>query len=136
MPLLLHCLDIIRVNSYVLYNETAYLHPAVDNNDIDSHKQFLIKFINSLICCAKKEDTKYSVTRQATPVGEVEPVIHLDRTRQLPFSRIDPSLDIYDHVRFQTGDHSLIPHTQRKFKYCQYLHLVAKVKKEPLPIEI
>ena len=114
MPLLLHCLDIIRVNSYVLHKETSYLHPAVNDDLIKTHKEFLIKFINSLIRCAKKEDTKHSVTRQATLVGEVEPVIHLDYTRQLSFSRIDPSLDIYDHVRFQTGDHSLIPHTHNK----------------------
>ena len=97
----------------MLYKETSYLHPAVNDDIIKTHKEYLIEFINSLIRCAKKEDTKYSVTRQATPVGEVEPVIHLDRTRQLPFSRIDPSLDIYDHVRFQTGDHSLIPHTMK-----------------------
>ena len=32
---------------------------------------------------AKNEDTKYSVTRQATPVGEVEPVISLSQTQQL-----------------------------------------------------
>ena len=80
MPLLLHSLDIIRVNSYVLYKETSYLHPTVDNDDIDSHKQFLIEFVNSFICRAKNEGTIYPVTRQATPVGEVEPVIHLDRT--------------------------------------------------------
>ena len=81
MSLLLHCLYIIWVNSYVLYNETAYLHIAVDNDDIDSHKQFLIKFINSFIGRAKKKDTKHSVTRQATPVGVMVPIIHLDRTR-------------------------------------------------------
>ena len=98
-----------------------YLHPAVNNDNIDSHKQFLIKFINSLIRYAKKEDTKHSVTRQATPVGKVEPVMYLDRTRQLRFSRFDPSLDIYDRVRFQTGDHSLITqthtHTHTHFLY-------------------
>ena len=49
MPLLLHCLDIIQVNSYVLYNETSYLHPLVENDEIDSHKRFLIEFVNSLI---------------------------------------------------------------------------------------
>ena len=62
-----------------LYKETAWLHPAVNNDDINSHKQFLIEFVNSLILRAKKEDKKHSVTRQATPVEEVEPVIHLDR---------------------------------------------------------
>ena len=92
MPLLLHCLDIIRVNSYVLYKETSYLHPAVDDDEIDSHKQFLIEFVNSLICRAKKENRTAPVAQQATPVGEVEPVIHLDQTSTLNFSRTNPSL--------------------------------------------
>ena len=35
MPLLLHSADIIRVNSYNLYKEIAYLHPAVNNDDIN-----------------------------------------------------------------------------------------------------
>ena len=80
MSLFLHGADIIQVNSYILYKETAWLHPAVNNNDINSHKQFLIQFINSCIHCAKNKDTKHLITRQATPVGEVEPLIHLDRT--------------------------------------------------------
>ena len=121
------------MNSYVLYKETAYLHPAVNNDEMDNHKEFLIEFINTLICRAQKEDRKQPVTRQATPVGEVEPVIHFNRTRQLRFSRTKPSLSIFDHVRFLPGDHKLIPHKQRECKYCQYLHCVATVKKEPLP---
>ena len=132
MPLLLHCLDIIRVNSYVLYKETSYLHPAVNDDEIDSHKQFLIEFVNSLIRRAKLENRTAPVTRQATPVGEVEPVIHLDRTTQLLFSRNKPSLKTFDHIRFLPGEHKLIPHKQRVCKYCQYLVTVARVKKEHL----
>ena len=98
----------------------------MNDNDIKTHNEFLIQFINSLICRAKNEDTKHSVTRQATPVGEVEPIIHLDRTRQLRFSRTDPSLETFDQ-------HKSIPRKQRKCKYCQYLVAVARVKKEPLP---
>ena len=30
----------------------------------------------------------------------------------------------------------MIPQKQRRCKYCQYLHLVAKVMNEPTPIEI
>ena len=78
MPLLLHCLDIIQVNSYILNKETFYLHPLVENEEVDSHKQFLIEFVNSFICQAKQENRTAPVTQQATPVGEVEPVIHLD----------------------------------------------------------
>ena len=121
------------MNSYVLYKETSYLHRAVNNDDIDSHKEFLIEFIISLICCACNENAKHSVSRQATPVCEVEPVMHLDRTQQHRFSRTDPSLSSLNHLRFQSGNHRLIPHAQRKCKYCQYLHCVATMKKEPLP---
>ena len=135
MPLLLHSLDIILVNSYVLYKETTYLHPAVDNDDIDGHKQFLIEFINSLICCAKNEDTKHSVTQQETPVGEAEPVIHLVPTQQLCFSTTQPSLETFNHFHFLPGKYKLTPHKQTKYKYCQYLVAVARVKKELLPKE-
>ena len=120
----------------MLYKETSYLHPAVNDDEIDSHKQFLIEFTNSLIRRAKLEDKNAPVTRQATPVGTVEPVIHLDRTSQLHFSRTKPSLKTFDHVCFLDGDHTLIPHKQRVCKYCQYLAAVARVKKEPLPVVI
>ena len=83
---------------YVLYKKISYLHRAMNNDDINTHKEFLIQFINSLILCACNEDTEHSVTRQATPIGEVEPVIHLDRTRQLCFSRTYPSLETFDHI--------------------------------------
>ena len=133
MPLSLHCLDIIQVNSYVLYKETSYLHPLVDNEEIDSHKQFFIKFVNSLICRAKLENRTAPVTRQATPVGRVKPVIHLDKTKTKNYSRTKPSLKTFDDVQFLPGNHQLIRHTQQKCKYCQYLVAVARVNKEPLP---
>ena len=135
MPLLLHCLDSIQVNAYVVYKEISYLHRAVNNDDMNTHKEFLIQFINSLILCACNEGTKHSVTRQATPVGEVQPVIYFDRIQQLRFSRTDPSLETFDHVQFLPGGHKLIPHKQRKYKYCQYLVAVARVNKEPFPEE-
>ena len=43
---------------YVLYKETAYSHPTMNNDDIKTHKEFLIEFINSLILLAKKKITK------------------------------------------------------------------------------
>ena len=119
----------------MLYKETSYLHRAVNNDDINTHKEFLIQFINSLILRACNEDTKHSVTRRAVQVGGVQPVIHLGQTRQLRFSRTDPSLSTFDHVRLLPGEHKLIPHKQRKYKYCQYLVAVARVNKEPRPEE-
>ena len=95
MPLLLHSLDVIRFNSYVLYKETAYDHPDV-NDGINSHKQFFIAFINSRIHCAQDEElVQPSDTRTATPL---DPAIHLNKTGQLRFSRNDPSLSVFDHL--------------------------------------
>ena len=79
---------------------TTTAHPQVNDDDIKTHNKFLIQFINSLIYRAKKEDKNYSVTRQATSVGEVESVVHFDRTRQLSFSRTQQALETFDHVRF------------------------------------
>ena len=42
MLLLLHSLNIIQVNSYVLYKETSYLHHAVNKDDINTHNKYLI----------------------------------------------------------------------------------------------
>ena len=64
----------------------------------------------------------------------MELVTYLDRTTQLLFSRNKPSLKTFDHVRLLHGEHKLIPQKQRACKYCQYLVVVAKVKKEPLPV--
>ena len=105
MPLFLHGVDIIRVNSYVLYKETAYRHSEVNNDDINNHKLFLIAFINSLICHSMNENTVKLATQKSTPVN---PVIHLDRTDQLWFSRKDPLLSIFDHLQFLPGTHDLI----------------------------
>ena len=133
MPLFLHGSNIIRVNSYVLYKETAYDHPDV-NDDINSHKQFLIAFINSLIHCAQDEESvQPSCTQTATPL---DPTIHLNKTTQLRFSRNDPSLSTFDHIQFLPGDHSLITTKQRKCKYCQYLCLLAKLAGQPISTEV
>jgi hypothetical protein len=58
VPIFLHCLDILRVNSYVLYKETSYNHPDVNNDTIRDHKHFLIAFVNSLIRRGNAETKK------------------------------------------------------------------------------
>ena len=134
MSLFLHGADIIRVNSYVLYKETAYKHPDVNNdNDINSNKQFLVAFINSYIHRAQDEESvQPSRTQTATPL---DPAIHLNKTAQLRFSRNNPSLSTFDHIQFLPGDHALITTKQRKYKHCQYLYLPAKLAGQPLPTE-
>ena len=61
VPIFLHCLDILRVNSYVLYKETSYNHPDVNNDTIWDHKLFLIEFVNSLIRRGNAETTRLPV---------------------------------------------------------------------------
>ena len=63
MPLFLHGADIIWVNSYVLYKETSYRYPDVNDDEINSHKQFLIEFINSLTSRAIDEITPNPATQ-------------------------------------------------------------------------
>ena len=67
MPLFLHRSDIIRVNSYVLYKETGYNHFDVNDDGINSHKQFLITFINSLIHRAQEVRTVQATRQTVTP---------------------------------------------------------------------
>lgn len=132
MPLFLHGVDIIRANLYVLYKETAYRHLDVNDDDVGSHMQFIILFINSLICRAMDENTAKPVTQTSTPVGNV---IHLNKPAQLWLSRKRPSLSIFDHVQFLPGKYDLIRTKQRKCKNCQYSCLVAKLAQGPIPTE-
>ena len=121
------------MNLYVLYKEIVYNHPDVNDGSINSHKQFLIAFINSLIHRAQEEDIVQPVrTQTATPL---EPEIHLNKTGQLRFSRNDPSLSTFDHLQFLPGDHDLMTTKQRKCKFYQYSCLVAKLAQEPIPTE-
>mmetsp|Transcript_34680 Transcript_34680/g.35272 ORF Transcript_34680/g.35272 Transcript_34680/m.35272 type:complete len:94 (+) Transcript_34680:66-347(+) len=46
---------------------TTTTHPQVNNDDIKTHKEFLIQFINSLIHRAKNENTKHLITSKSTP---------------------------------------------------------------------
>jgi len=125
------------IKSYVFYKETSLGYPQVNDDDINSHKQFLIQIINSFIHRAKNEDTKCSITRQTIPVGQVEPVTLYISTELNNYVLAGQThhLKPFDHARFIPGEHKLITRKQIKCKYCQYLVGVARVKREPLPIE-
>ena len=137
VPIFLHCLDILRVNSYVLYKETSYNHPDVDEHrKKDNHKLFLIEFVNSLIRRGNAETMcQPVVTRGVAATGQDPSIVHKGTTAKLVMSRTKPSLSIFDEVRYSEGVHSMIPASQAKCKYCQYLVLVAKARKEAPPIE-
>ena len=141
MPIFLHCLDILRVNLYMLYKETSYVHPDIDNKKIHGHKDFLIKFINCLICrgngetkCVVNNNVKRRVT--TTPSSTDITVVHTGKVGKIVMSRKNPSLSPYDHVRYGSGEHILIKaEKQSKCKYCQYLVMVAKKRGTTLPVE-
>ena len=138
VPIFLHCLDILRVNSYVLYKETSYNHPNFDNKRTkENHKHFLIEFVNSLIRRGNAETTCLPVitTRGVATLGNDPSIVHKGTTGKIVMSRSKPSLSVFDESRYCAGEHKMIPATQAKCKYCQYLVLVAKVRKEAPPIE-
>ena len=138
VPIFLHCLDILRVNSYVLYKETSFNHPDFDKHrKKENHKQFLIEFVNSLIRRGNAETTRLPATRGVAATVRGDPsIIHNGTTAKLVMCRTKPSLSIFDDLRYCEGVHTMIPaKKQSKCKYCQYQVLVAKVRKETPPIE-
>ena len=137
LPIFLHCLDILRVNSYVLYKETSHNHPDVDNDTIRDHKHFLIEFVNSLIRRGNTETRMPVVTRGVATRKDQDPaIVHRGTTGKLVMRRKNPSLSIFDDLRYCPGVHELVPAgKQSKCKYCQYLVLVFKNRKEAPPIE-
>ena len=95
VPIFLHCLDILRVNSYVLYKETSYNHPDVNNDTIRDHKHFLIEFVNSLIRRGNAETMCQPVVTQGVAATVQDPeIIHNGTTAKLVMSRGKPSLSI------------------------------------------
>lgn len=50
LPLLLQCLDVLCINSYILFKEKVRDNSDEDNSSIVDHKTFLIEFFKSLIC--------------------------------------------------------------------------------------
>ena len=48
MPIMLHCLDVLQVNGYILYKETSKKHPDVVERNILDQKEFLKQLVHSL----------------------------------------------------------------------------------------
>ena len=108
MPIFLHCLDILRVNSYVLYKETAFNHPDVDEHQKkDNHKLFLIEFVNSLIRRGNAETTRLPVVTRGVVTVQDPAIIHNGTTAKLVMSRTKPSLSIFDDLRYCEGVHKI-----------------------------
>ena len=72
------------------------------------------------------------------PVQHYDPsIVHNGTTScsKLVMSRNKPSLSIFVNLQYCEGEHKMISASQKKCKYCQYLVLVAKTRKEVPPSE-
>ena len=132
MPIVPHWLDILQVNLYVLYKDTSsYNHPDVDNDTIWNHKHFLIEFVNSLIHRSNAETRCGPVVTRGVATHKDPAIVHKGTTSELVMSRKNPSLSIFDDLRYCPGVNKLVPASkQRKCKYCQYLVLIMKNRRK------
>lgn len=139
MPLFLHCLDVLRVNCYILYRETSRKEPTIENTKILGHKQFVIELINCLIVRGNRKKKELSTARTITTrtVQQETDLIHragAGEDSRYFMKRQNPSLDIFDCVRLQHGIHAMKKVEKTKLKHCCYCRfLFVKAKAENLP---
>ena len=110
-----HCLDVLRVNSYVLYQQASLADERVTNKTrIVDHKTFTKTLIGSLInqaATAKKDEDGDKSKKGKKSEQDWRP--SLDHN--------NPSLAIYDRWRIGCSKTALVhAPTQTKCKYCSY----------------
>jgi hypothetical protein len=119
MPIFFQCLDIIRVNSYVISKQ---------RRNFTDQKDFILMWIDALSKRAQFEE--YYVTRNA--VAAIKSPSGPPGKRQ----RISHSKPCLPEYRFhgQKEDHmAIIAKTQRKCRFCSYLQACAKLDGRPIP---
>ena len=124
------------VNSLICRGNTETRLPVVTqgvathiDQDPATHKHFLIDFVNSLICRGNTETRMPVVTQGvATAPNQDLSIVHKGTTDKLVTRRIKPSLSIFDDELVPAGKES-------KYKYCLYLVLVFKNRKEAPSVE-
>merc|ERR1712203_1174807 len=126
MPIMLHCFDVLRINCYILYQETSTDCEEIEDREILDHKPFLCKFIDCLIRRANVSRIAARTTRLSTT--QVDTNIHHDPMNKICFSVNNPSLDIYDELRSRPVPHYAIPASQKECCYCRFLYMKAKAK--------
>ena len=92
-----------------------------------THKQLLIKFVNSLIHRGNAETKFAPVVTQGVKQRNDQTIttVHKRTTGKLVMSRKNLSLSIFYEQRYSPGTHQLVAaKKQNKCKYCQYLLLV------------
>jgi hypothetical protein len=120
MPMFMHCLDICRVNSYVI---------AEAKGVCDSQKDYTLDWIQALNRRAQFMDLQ--ATQRAT-VDFVSP--NKATAKRTRMSSTNPQLPAY---QFQGGPEQHVPYVgkeQRACTYCKYLFAIAKKDGDnPLP---
>jgi hypothetical protein len=125
MPILLHCLDVLRINAFIVYKEQAG-EEAID------HKEFLVQWIETLLDRATSESVRLG-TRSRRRSSTPEPYPRQRRRISskhptLPSCRLTGDRSVHLHVKARDGK-------QRACAYCSYLRAVAKAQgqSEDLP---
>jgi len=119
MPIMLHCLDVLRVNAYIVC-----LNGAPDTN----HKKFLVEWIEALLNRAKFQSTRVTARRNshdpATPrEGRRRRVSSKNPT--LPENRLVGSRSVHVEV--------LAPGSQKSCAYCSYQRAIDKANRKEEP---
>ena len=117
MPVMFHCLDLIRVNSYIIYNSLSQ-RPEKESE----HKKFTCDLVTALL--GRAASLQYPRTRKATGTTPSPPKKSRSRT-----SKNRPELPA-DRLKGNPSDHQaqIHPKLQRACKYCSYLKAVANLE--------
>ena len=136
MPIFLHCLDVLRINAYILYREMNKKR----GNPIPKkycHKKFVLGLIDSLITrgeLAEEQDSPQKSKRPTAAAPIKEPVSCVEVPQEertlIRFDKKNPSLTKFDHLRFKVGEHNRVKAKQNDCKYCSYLKLKYFAEKE------
>ena len=115
MPIMFHCLDVIRINCYIIFKNLS-------SQDI-GHKKFLVGFIEALI--GRAASIQYGVTRAAKAASHLFSPPRKKRRRmrasipQLPAERFNSRRK--DHIVGMNAERK-----QRACCYCAYLRALDK----------
>ena len=131
MPIMLQCMDVLRINSYIVYRE-CNLDQDPDFSQRDLHKFYLLGWISAMIKRAralKRGMGDIVVTRGVNRrVRQSDPMLtRPQRAIKKPrLTKKNCTLSQWDHVRFSQCVHDRVPAKQGKCKYCKYLALLEK----------
>ena len=113
MPIFLHCLDVLRINSYILYREMSKKR-GIPIPKKCCHKKFVLGLIDALITRGELAEDKDSPRKSkrspaAAPIKDPVSCVKVPREKRtlIRFDKKNPSLK-FDHLRFQEGEHNRV----------------------------